>query len=87
MSSQLPNKRKQLKVMVSFETSRLADECLASAYEQVVPLVSRATPSQGPSASVETAQAQPAQEKVSGFDSLDCGYCDSVTNSNRRAVT
>lgn len=37
MSSQKPKKSRILKVQVSFEVSRVSDECLASAYEQVIP--------------------------------------------------
>lgn len=42
MSRRVSKLRQVIKVTVSFEVSRVADECLASAYEQVVPLVHRA---------------------------------------------
>lgn len=41
MSSQKPKKRQILKVQVSFEVSRVSDECLAYAYLEVLPVRSR----------------------------------------------
>jgi hypothetical protein len=41
MSQRKP--QKSLEVHVSFEASRVSSECLASAYEQIVPLVRRST--------------------------------------------
>lgn len=79
MSSREPKKRRVLKVHVSFEASRMADECLAAAYEQVIPLVSRVTP--GLSAAVDSQPTRRSGEGVSLFDQSDSGYCDSVTNS------
>ena len=73
MSSQKPKKRRILKVQVSFEVSRVSDECLASAYLEVLPVVARAslignqpTPK----------QKQPTRETVedtSCFDASDFG--------------
>ncbi len=37
MSSKKPKNSHNLKVQVSFEASRLSDECLARAYEEVAP--------------------------------------------------
>lgn len=87
MSSRKPNKRKELKVIVCFEISRVADKCLADAYEQVVPLVSRPTQAGGQSANVDTTPPSVEPEESRWFEQLDSGYCDSVTNSNRRAAT
>lgn len=78
MSSQKPKKRQILKVQVSFEASRVSDECLACAYEQVLPVVARATLA----GSQQTPkQKEPTRENTSYFNSSDFGYCDSVTNS------
>lgn len=87
MSSRKLKKGKELKVIVCFEVSRVADKCLANAYEQVVPLVSRSTQAGGQSANVDTAQTSVEPEEISWFERLDSGYCDSVTDSNRRAAT
>jgi len=53
-----------LEVKVSFEASRIAAECLASAYEQIVPQVSCCT-----SASRKTTHAkpEPPQQQVGGM--------------------
>lgn len=60
MSHQKSNKR-ELEIHVRFEASRVAGECLANAYEQVVPLVRRTTAASG-----ETANElpQPKERKV-----------------------
>lgn len=69
MSSQKPKKRPKITVRVSFEASRVSDDCLASAYEQVVPMRSRTTlkDSQYLSKPVEPI------EETSLLDSLDFG--------------
>lgn len=88
MSSRSSKKRKDLKIVVSFEASRVASECLACAYEQVVPLASRTTRDAG--SQLPLVHSEPNErtvEEVSLFDGSDSGYCDSVTNSNRRVAT
>ena len=87
MSSRSSKKRKELKVVVSFEASRMASECLACAYEQVVPLVSRTTPDAGSQLPLVHAQPPSSVEETNWKDRSDSGYCDSVTNSNRRVAT
>ncbi len=69
MSSQKPKKRPKITVQVSFEASRVSDDCLASAYEQVVTMRSRTTlkDSQYLSKPVEPI------EETSLLDSLDFG--------------
>ncbi len=64
MSSQKPKKRPKIKVQVSFEASRVSDDCLASAYEQVIPVHSRTTRKQ---------TQLVTQEEINLFDSLDFG--------------
>jgi hypothetical protein len=56
--------KRELKIHVRFEASRLADECLANAYEQVVPLVRRTTAASG-----ETAYElpEPKERKTGGM--------------------
>lgn len=56
--------KRELKIHVQFEASRVAGECLANAYEQIVPLVRRAT-----SASGETAHKlpEPKERKAGGM--------------------
>lgn len=46
MSKTVHRKEKILRVTVSFEPSRLSDECLATAYELVIPLVCQDTKKQ-----------------------------------------
>lgn len=69
MSSQKPKKRPKIKVQVSFEASRVSDDCLAAAYEQVVPVRSRTTlkDTQHLSKPIEPI------EETSLLDSLDFG--------------
>lgn len=43
MSRHQKKQKSALEVKVSFEASRVASECLASAYEQIVPQVSSCT--------------------------------------------
>lgn len=73
MSSQKPKKNRILKVEVSFEVSRVSDECLALAYEQVIPELRRSTrkDTENPSSSKELPREQ-AQD-ISYFNSLDFG--------------
>ena len=54
MSRRQKKRQPALEVKVSFEASRIASECLASAYEQIVPQVSCCT-----SASRKKNNAQP----------------------------
>lgn len=56
--------KRELKVHVQFEASRVACECLANAYEQIVPLVRRTTSSGG-----ETANElpEPKEQKTGGM--------------------
>ena len=80
--------KKQLKsdkgfvVTVSFETSYLADECLASAYEQVVPLISRVTAATA--TEVESEKTQPASGDVVEVLPSGSGKVEPTTKSNRR---
>ena len=80
MSSQKPKKRLILKVQVSFEVSRMSDECLAGAYEQVIPVHRRVAQadSQQPSKHSPT---RVSVESTSFLDSSDFRYDDSVTKS------
>lgn len=56
--------KRELKIKVRFEASRIAGECLANAYEQVVPLVRRTTVASG-----ETANELPEskEQKTGGM--------------------
>lgn len=56
--------QRELKIHVCFEASRIASECLANAYEQIVPLVRRTTAASG-----ETANElpQPKERKTGGM--------------------
>ena len=81
MSSRKSKKLAVLKVHVSFETSRVADECLADAYEQVVPLVRRVTASGSQLAAVDSDQIRRTVEGGSRDLPSDSAYYDSVTNS------
>jgi hypothetical protein len=82
MSRKQPKSHKSFVVTVSFETSHLANECLASAYEQVVPLVSRATAATANE--VESEKTQPAIGDVVGVSPSDSGKVEPTTKSNRR---
>jgi len=64
MSRRQKKRQPALEVKVSFEASRLVFECLASAYEQIVPPVHSCT-----SASREktNAKPEPAQRQVGGM--------------------
>lgn len=63
--SRRQNKRKPaLEVKVSFEASRIASECLASAYEQIVPQVSCCTSA---SRKKTNAKPEPPQQQVGGM--------------------
>ena len=73
MSSQKPKKRPKIKVQVSFEASRVSDNCLASAYEQVVPVHSRTTLKDTQHSSKPIELTRETQEETSLFDSLDFG--------------
>ena len=48
MACREPNTTKTLAVSVRFEPSRLSPTCVAQAYEQVVPITHRTTPSTAP---------------------------------------
>lgn len=61
--SRRQKKKKALEVQVSFEASRIASECLASAYEQIVPQIRCCT-----SASRKKTDANPEpQQQVGGM--------------------
>lgn len=63
--SRRQKKRKQaLEVKVSFEASRIALECLASAYEQIVPQVRCCTSA---SRKKTNAKPEPPQQQVGGI--------------------
>ena len=81
MSSQKPKKRRIIKVQVSFEVSRVSDECLASAYEQVIPVLARATLAGSQPTPKQKEPTRETVEDTSYFNESDFGYCDSVTNS------
>ena len=81
MSSQKPKKRRILKVQVSFEVSRMSDECLASAYLEVLPVVARASLIGSQPTPKQKQPIRETLEDTSCFDGSDFGYCDSVTNS------
>ena len=83
MSSQKPKKRRILKVQVSFEVSRVSDECLAGAYEQVIPVHSRVAQADSQQPSQHSEPTRVSVESSSFFDSSDFGYGDSVTKSLR----
>ena len=73
MSSEKPKKRQILKVQVSFEASRVSDECLASAYLEVLPVVARASLI---GSQPTPKQKQPTRETLkdtSCFDTSDFG--------------
>jgi hypothetical protein len=61
--SQQKSKR-ELEIHVRFEASRVADECLANAYEQVVPLVRRTTAASGKTANE---LPEPKEPKAGGM--------------------
>ncbi len=73
MSSQKPKKRLSLKVQVSFEASRVSDDCLASAYEQVIPVRKRTTRKDTQHSLQPTELARETLEQMNTFDSLDFG--------------
>ena len=72
MSSQKPKKRPKIEVIVSFEASRVSHKCLASAYEQVVPMHSRTTIKNSQHSS-QPIEPRETQEETSLFDSLNFG--------------
>jgi len=73
MSSQKPKKSRILKVQVSFEVSRVSDECLASAYEQVIPEQRRPTRKDTQRSYSPKELTREKAEDISYFNSLDCG--------------
>ncbi|MGH2412389.1 MAG: hypothetical protein ACRDEA_01565 [Microcystaceae cyanobacterium] len=56
--------KRGLEVHVSFEASRIACECLASAYEQLIPLVGRETSAKGEKTRVNS---EPRERKTGGI--------------------
>jgi hypothetical protein len=73
MSSKKPKKSRSLKVQVSFEVSRVSDECLASAYEQVIP-EQRLPTQKHTKRSIEALEiTREMPEESNYFDSLDFG--------------
>lgn len=79
--SQKPKKRRILKVQVSFEASRVSDECLVSAYLEVLPVLARATLAGSQQTPKQKESTRETVEDTSDFNSSDFGYCDFVTNS------
>jgi len=73
MSSKKPKKSRNLKVQVSFEVSRVSDECLASAYEQVIPEQRRPTQKDTKRPIEPLELTRETAEKSRYFDSLDFG--------------
>jgi len=73
MSSKKPKKSRSLKVQVSFEVSRVSDECLASAYSQVIPEQRRPI-QKDTKHSIEALElTRMTVEESKYFDSLDFG--------------
>ena len=70
-------------MQVSFEVSRVSDECLAGAYEQVIPVHSRVAQADSQQPSQHSEPTRVSVESSSFFDSSDFGYGDSVTKSLR----
>lgn len=64
MSRRQKQRKPALEVKVSFEASRIASECLASAYEQIVPQVSSCTAA---SRNQTNAQPESPQQQVGGM--------------------
>ena len=71
--SQKPKKRRILKVQVSFEASRVSDECLVSAYEQVLPVLARATLAGSQQTPKQKEPTRETVEDTSDFNSSDFG--------------
>jgi hypothetical protein len=64
MSRRQKKQKPALEVKVSFETSRIASECLASAYEQIVPQVCSCTSA---SKKKTNAKSEPLGQQVGGM--------------------
>ena len=64
MSRRQKKRQQVLEVKVSFEASRIACECLASAYEQIVPQVSCCTSA---SRKKPNTKSEPPQQQVGGM--------------------
>jgi hypothetical protein len=64
MSRRQKKRQPALEVKVSFEASRIASECLASAYEQIVPQVRCCTSA---SKKKTNAEPEPQQRQVGGM--------------------
>ena len=64
MSRRQKKRKPALEVKVSFEASRIASECLANAYEQIVPQVSCCTSA---SRKKTNANPEPPQQQVGGM--------------------
>jgi hypothetical protein len=62
--SRRQKKKAALEVKVSFEASRIASECLASAYEQIVPQIRCCTSA---SRKKTNAKPEPPQQQVGGM--------------------
>jgi len=73
MSSQKPKKSRILKVQVSFEVSRVSDECLASAYEQVIPELRLQTRTDTQRSDSRREQTRKKAEEISYCNLLDVG--------------
>lgn len=64
MSRRQKKRQPALEVKVSFEASRIALECLASAYEQILPQVSCCTSA---NRKKNNAKPEPPQQQVGGM--------------------
>lgn len=73
MSSQKPKKSRILKVQVSFEASRISDECMACAYEQVIPELRLSTRKSSQNPGLQNELTREGAEEVGHFNSLNFG--------------
>lgn len=73
MSSQKPKKSRILKVQVSFEASRISDECMACAYAQVMPEFRLSTRKSSQNPGLQNELTRERAEEIGHFNSLDFG--------------
>jgi hypothetical protein len=71
MSSQKPKKSRILKVQVSFEASRISDECIACAYEQVIPELRLSTLKSSQNPGLQNELIRERVEEIDYFNSLN----------------
>jgi hypothetical protein len=71
MSSQKPKKSRILKVQVSFEASRISDECIACAYEQVIPELRLSTRKSSQNPGLQNELIRERVEEIDYFNSLN----------------